>query len=123
MPRPKGSAELLEAHRRQALRLLEEAYSVNEVGRLVLAASSVMRWRDALQTGGEGALKVRCSRPPRLRATQRKRLAKLLTQGGHGQRFPYRAVDNGARGAVHPQTFPRAFPSRSRGPRAARIGL
>ena len=78
MPRPKGSAELLEAHRRQALRLLEEAYSVNEVGRLVLAASSVMRWRDALQTGGEGALKVRCSRPPRLRATQRKRLAKLL---------------------------------------------
>ena len=64
MPRPNGSAELLEAHRRQALRLLEEAYSVNEVGRLVLAASSVMRWRDALQTGGEGALKVRCSRPP-----------------------------------------------------------
>ena len=35
MPRPKGSAELLEARRRQALRLLDEGYSLNEVGRMV----------------------------------------------------------------------------------------
>ena len=69
MPRPKGSAELIEARRRQALRLLDEGYSLNEVGRLVgSAASSVMRWRGegARQRGGEAALKVRRS-PRRVR--------------------------------------------------------
>ena len=84
MPRPKGSAELIEARRRQALRLLEEGYSLNEVGRMIGSApSSVMRWRDALQSGGEEALKVRFSpgRPPALTAAQRKQIVKLLLKG------------------------------------------
>lgn len=84
MPRPKGSAELIEARRHQALRLLEEGYSLNEVGRMIGSApSSVMRWRDALQSGGEMALKVRFSpgRPPALTAAQRKQIVKLLLKG------------------------------------------
>ncbi len=89
VPRPKGSAELIEARRRQALRLLDEGYSLNEVGRLVgSAASSVMRWRGARQRGGEAALKVRRSpgRPPMLTAAQRRRVTKLLLRGAiaHG---------------------------------------
>ncbi|MGH8291681.1 MAG: winged helix-turn-helix domain-containing protein [Steroidobacteraceae bacterium] len=90
MPRPKGSAELIEARRRQALRLLEEGYSLNEVGRMVgSAASSVMRWRDALQSGGEAALKVRFSpgRPSTLTATQRGKIVKLLLKGAMANGF------------------------------------
>ena len=90
MPRPKGSAELIEARRRQALRLLEEGYSLNEVGRMIGSApSSVMRWRDALQSGGEEALKVRFSpgRPPALTAAQRKQVVKLLLKGAIANDF------------------------------------
>jgi transposase len=84
VPRPKGSAELIEARRRQALRLLDEGYSLNEVGRMIGSApSSVMRWRDALQSGGEEALKVRFSpgRPATLTDAQRKKIVKLLLKG------------------------------------------
>lgn len=90
MPRPKGSAELIEARRRQALRLLEEGYSLNEVGRMVgCAPSSVMRWRDALQSGGEEALKVRFSsgRPATLTQAQRKRVVKRLLKGAMANGF------------------------------------
>ena len=90
VPRPKGSAELIEARRRQALRLLEEGYSLNEVGRLIgCAPSSVMRWRDSLQQGGEKALQVRCSpgRPPTLSATHRKRLVQRLLKGAMANGF------------------------------------
>lgn len=90
MPRPKGSAELIEARRRQALRLLEEGYSLNEVGGMVgCAPSSVMRWRDALQAGGEDALKVRCSsgRPATLTAAQRQRVVQRLLQGAMANGF------------------------------------
>jgi len=90
VPRPKGSAELIEARRRQALRLLDEGYSLNEVGRMIGSApSSVMRWRDALQRGGEEALKVRFSpgRPPALTASQRKRVVKLLLKGAIANDF------------------------------------
>jgi transposase len=90
VPRPKGSAELIEARRRQALRLLEEGYSLNEVGRMIGSApSSVMRWRDALHSGGEEALKVRFSpgRPPALTAAQRKQVVKLLLKGAMANDF------------------------------------
>ena len=90
MPRPKGSVELIEARRRQALRLLEEGYSLNEVGRMIGSApSSVMRWRDALQSGGEEALKVRFSpgRPPALTPAQRKQVVKLLLKGAIASDF------------------------------------
>lgn len=90
MPRPKGSAELIEARRRQALRLMKEGYSLNEVGRLVgCAASSVMRWRDSLRSGGKQALKVRFSpgRPRSLTQAQRQHLVKRLLQGAMANGF------------------------------------
>ena len=91
MPRPKGSADLLEDRRRRALALLDEGLSLNEVGRRIgCNASSVMRWRDAHQRGGSEALQVRFSpgRPPKLRSTQRRSLVKLLLKGplAHGYR-------------------------------------
>src|SRR6266404_522073 len=90
VPRPKGSAELIEARRRQGLRLLDEGYSLNEVGRMIGSApSSVMRWRDALQSGGEEALKVRFSpgRPAALTDPQRKQIVRLLLKGAMANGF------------------------------------
>lgn len=91
MPRPKGSADLLEDRRERALTLLDRGYSLHEVGRRVgCAAVSVMRWRDARRRGGAKALKVRFSpgRPRKLDAAQRKRLVGLLLKGAtaHGWR-------------------------------------
>jgi transposase len=91
MPRPKGSADLLEDRRKRALALLDRGYSLHEVGRRVgCAAVSVMRWRDARRRGGAKALKVRFSpgRPRKLDAPQRKRLVGLLLKGAtaHGWR-------------------------------------
>jgi transposase len=90
MPRPKGPAELIEARRHQALRLLDEGYTLNEVGRMVdSAASSVMRWRDAREREGEKGLRVRVSpgRPATLTPAQRKRLVKLLLKGALANGF------------------------------------
>jgi transposase len=89
MPRPKGSADLLEHRRRRALALLGEGRSLHEVARLVAcAASSVMRWRDARARGGPQALKVRTSpgRPPKLGKRDHPRLVRLLLKGAiaHG---------------------------------------
>jgi transposase len=84
MPRPRGSADLLEDRRRRALTLLDSGLSLNEVGRRIgCAAVSVMRWRDARRHGGERALKVRYSpgRPPKLEPSQRRRLVVLLLRG------------------------------------------
>lgn len=84
MPRPKGSADLLEDRRRRALALLDSGYSLNEVARRIgCGASSVMRWRDLRRRGGDRALRVRFSpgRPPKLQSKQLPRLVKLLLQG------------------------------------------
>lgn len=91
MPRPKGSADLLEDRRKRALALLDRGYSLHEVGRRVgCAAVSVMRWRDARRRGGAKALRVRFSpgRPTKMDAAQRKRLVSLLVKGAtaHGWR-------------------------------------
>jgi transposase len=91
MPRPQGSADLLEDRRRRALALLDRGCSLNEVGRRIgCAPVSVMRWRDARLQGGEKALQVRFSpgRPAKLDAKQQKRLLTLLLQGAraHGYR-------------------------------------
>jgi len=84
MPRPKGSADLLENRRKRALALLDTGLSINEVARRIkCGASSVMRWRDTRQQGGEEALQVRFSpgRPPKLDVRRRKRLVRLLLRG------------------------------------------
>ena len=84
MPRPKGSADLLEHRRRRALILLRGERSLHEVARLLgCAASSVMRWRNARRRGGLKALKVRTSpgRPVKLSEAQRRRLVRLLLKG------------------------------------------
>ena len=91
MPRPKGSADLLEDRRRRALALLKTGLSLNEVGRRIhCAASSVMRWFKAWRRGGAKALRVGASpgRPPKLRPAERRRLVKLLVKGplAHGYR-------------------------------------
>lgn len=90
MPRPKGSADLLEDRRRRALALLDEGCSLNEVGRRIgCGPSSVMRWRDARRKGGDDALQVRFSpgRPLKLAAAKRKRLVRLLLKGPMAQGY------------------------------------
>jgi len=90
MPRPKGSADLLEDRRKRALALLDAGHSLNEVGRRIgCNPSSVMRWRDAWRRGGAKALRVRFSpgRPWKLNAAQRKRLVRLLLRGPLAQGY------------------------------------
>ncbi len=90
MPRPKGSADLLEDRRRRALALLDSGLSLNEVGRRMgCNASSVMRWRDARRRGGAKALRVRFSpgRPWKLDAAERRRLVALLLEGPIAQGY------------------------------------
>lgn len=87
--RIKGSAEVLEARRHRALRLLDHGRSLHEVARLLeCAPSSVMRWRDARDAGGDEALRVRKApgRPLKLRQRDRRRLVKHLLRGpgAHG---------------------------------------
>jgi len=91
MPRPKGSADLLEDRRWRALALLDTGLSLNEVARRIgSSASSVLRWRNARRRGGSEALRVRFSsgRPLKLGKTQRRQLVKLLLKGPltHGYR-------------------------------------
>src|SRR5260370_6889334 len=82
--RPRGSADLLEDRRRRALALVDEGLSLNAVGRRIgCSASSVKRWRDARQRGGQKALKVRFSpaRPPKLSRIQGRQLVSGLLEG------------------------------------------
>jgi len=79
-----GSAEVLEYRRHKALEMLDEGRSLNEVGRLLnCAPSSVMRWRDARDAGGDDALKVKTAsgRPPKLTDKQKRTLEKILLKG------------------------------------------
>jgi len=79
-----GSAQVLEYRRHQALELLDEGRSLHEVaGLLGCAPSSVMRWRDARDAGGEDALKAKpvSGRPPKLTDKQKRSLEKILLKG------------------------------------------
>lgn len=89
--RPHGSPKLLEERRRSVAAFLKQNFSLNEIARRIgCHASSVMRWRNALQSGGQDALKAKPvpGRPRRLTSKQRKRLVHLLAQGAmaHGYR-------------------------------------
>ena len=82
--RIKGSADVLEARRQHALRVLDDGRSLNEVARLLACApSSVMRWRDLRDEGGEEALRVRKApgRPLKLSPRDRRRLVQQLLRG------------------------------------------
>ncbi len=84
MPRPTGSAEVLQERRWRAMAMVDEGYSLTRAARIIgCEPSSVMRWRDARRRGGDEALKVRFSpgRPPRLTRKQKKRLVQLLLKG------------------------------------------
>jgi len=87
--RPKGPARRLESRRHRALKLLRQGRSLRQVAHLVACvASSVMRWRDRWQQGGDEALRVRTTpgRPQKLTAAQQRRLVALLMKGAraHG---------------------------------------
>lgn len=87
--RPKGPASRLESRRRRALKLLGQGRSLRQVAQLVAcAASSVMRWRNSWQRGGDDAIRIRPApgRPHRLNPVQRRQLVLLLRQGArqHG---------------------------------------
>ena len=87
--RPKGSAAVLAARRRRALRLLDDGLSLNEVARHIgCQASSVMRWRDRRDQVGEKVYEVGASpgRPPKLSPAQKQRLVRLIAKGplAHG---------------------------------------
>ena len=89
--RPRGSPHSLEKRRRKVVALLEQALSLHEIGRrLGCHASSVLRWRNALRSGGQEALQAKpaAGRPSRLTATQKARLVRLLAKGAmaHGYR-------------------------------------
>ena len=89
--RPHGSPQFLEERRRRVVTFLKQKLSLHEIARrLGCHASSVMRWRDALRSGGEDALKAKPvpGRPPRLTLKQKRQLVRLLTQGAmaHGYR-------------------------------------
>jgi transposase len=82
--RPRGSADVLEARRRRALKLLDSGLSLTDASRRVgCSASSVLRWRDAREKLGEEAFKVRFSpgRPSKLSAGQKRRLVRTLLRG------------------------------------------
>jgi transposase len=70
---------------------LKQKLSLHEIARRIgCHASSVLRWRDALRSGGPEALKAKpaSGRPSKLTTAQKARLVPLLTQGAmlHGYR-------------------------------------
>jgi len=82
--RPYGSARELEARRVRAFALVKEGRSLSEVAEIMgCHASSVMRWRDAAESGGQAALKAKPvpGRPPKLTPRQLDRLVDLLLRG------------------------------------------
>jgi transposase len=82
--RPKGSAAALQSRRLLAGQLLMEGNAVDEVAEIVGAsASSVRRWRRAVEEGGLEALvaKPHPGRKPRLSAKQKQQLLEILLAG------------------------------------------
>ena len=88
--RPHGSPKSLEERRRSVVRFLKQNLSLHEIARRIgCHASSVLRWRNALRTGGQDALKAKpaSGRPPRLTARQKDRLVRLLAKGAMAQGY------------------------------------
>ena len=88
--RPQGSPNSLEARRRRVITFLRQNLSLHEIARRIgCHASSVLRWRNALQAGGPGALKAKPApgRPPRLTAQRKARLVRLLRAGAMAEGY------------------------------------
>lgn len=82
--RPTGSAAHLEYRRQLGGKLLAQGKGVREVGRLLeVAPSSVSRWKQARQRGGERALQAKphAGPTPRLSKAQKRRLVAALVAG------------------------------------------
>jgi len=82
--RPPGSPQELERRRRRAIVLLRAGENLSTVAHAVDASvSSVHRWYQAYQRNGRAGLRPRPTpgRPPRLSASQRRRLVALLQRG------------------------------------------
>jgi len=89
--RPQGSPKALEERRHRVVAFLKQNLSLHEIARRIgCHASSVLRWRNALQADGPAALTAKPApgRPPRLTASQKARLGRLLRAGAmaHGYR-------------------------------------
>ena len=89
--RPNGSPQFLEERRRRVVAFLKQKLSLHEIARRIgCHASSVLRWRNALRSGGSDALKAKPApgRPCKLTVAQKARLVPLLAQGAmsHGYR-------------------------------------
>jgi len=89
--RPKGKAETLEMRRRIAGKLLREGKGIREVARWVeVSPASVLRWKSALDAGGEEALKAKPHpvRACRLSGEQKQALVETLRKGPLAAGFP-----------------------------------
>ena len=81
--RPEGSAAVLEARRRLAIRMLKAGQPHGVVANLVgVHRGTLWRWRRAVEQGGAMAVSARPhpGARPRLSLEQRAQLAELLTQ-------------------------------------------
>ena len=88
--RPHGSPAQLEARRLHALSLLQQGLAPVEVARrLGVDRRSVRRWKATARTGGRDAVRARPvpGRPPKLDASDRRRLEQLLLRGAHAAGF------------------------------------
>jgi transposase len=88
--RPNGSPHELEQRRYRALALLQQGLSPVEVAQRVgVDRRSVRRWNSAARREGREALAAQPApgRPPRLSASQQRRLEKTLLQGAEAAGF------------------------------------
>lgn len=89
--RPHGSPEQLEKRRRRAMELLRKGMSLSAVAaRVGCSPSSVVLWRDTYRRRGDPGLRARPApgRPPKLEASERRSLTRLLLRGASSCGFP-----------------------------------
>src|SRR2546427_2472524 len=82
--RPQGSPAELERRRLRAIELLQREVPVHVVAeRLGVDRRSVRRWKRAHRGQGRAGLRARpaSGRPPKLAATQRRQLARMVVAG------------------------------------------
>ena len=88
--RPKGSPEVLESRRQQAIVLLNRNHQPVEVSRIVgVDRRSVRRWKAAYLKEGKNAIKAKpAGRPQKLPEKTRKILERKLLKGARAAGFP-----------------------------------